>query len=348
MQRLLRTLLLATALLAVPACGATPAPADTDIGGAAGTGGTAGAGGSGGTETTGAPVPLVTPDSLVIQPGGGRAFLLNAIAGATSTVRVVSYLLTDDEIEDALVVAKRRGVEVRAIVPFELDANDAARGKLTAAGIEVRDGNPAFALTHEKAVVVDDEQAFVLTQNLTFSGFEYNREYDLAITGTAAGDVSAIFDADWDRRTFTSETDLIVSPINSRTRLEALLRAATERIDVQMEVLNDSRVIDLLGARARSGIEVRVLLEDPADVEDNRTAAARLASSGAQVRWLGDPELHAKAIVVDGRYAYAGSINFTTASLDRNREVGLVTDDATTVARIADTLESDFARGSAF
>ena len=54
---------------------------------------------------------------------------------------------------------------------------------------------------------------------------------------------------------------------------------------------------------------------------------------------------HAKAIVVDGRFAYAGSINFTSYSMDKNRELGLVTADEEFVGRIADTFERDWANG---
>jgi phosphatidylserine/phosphatidylglycerophosphate/cardiolipin synthase-like enzyme len=65
------------------------------------------------------------------------------------------------------------------------------------------------------------------------------------------------------------------------------------------------------------------------------------------VRWLGSPELHAKAIVMDRQVAYLGSVNLTYSSMDRNREVGLVTDDAAAVERIARTIEGDLANGRA-
>ncbi|WP_373044317.1 phospholipase D-like domain-containing protein [Vulgatibacter sp.] len=313
-------------------------------GGQAGTGGGGGAGGNGGA-TTAPELPTVALEELVIQPGGGRAFLLDALARAQTSVRVVAYILTDDQIEDALVATAGRGIPVRAIVPGDMSVNADARTKLQNGGVSVRNGHPGYALTHEKAVVVDDELAFVLNQNLSWSGFERNREYDAVITGQPARDVASIFDADWQHLPYTADTDLVVSPLNSRARLEALLRAADQTIDIAMEVMNDREMIELVKARAADGIAVRVLLEDPADVDDNAATASQLASAGVDVRWLPNPDLHAKAVVIDGSFAYIGSVNFTYHSLSRNREVGLVTADEEAVARIASTFAADFANG---
>ena len=55
-----------------------------------------------------------------------------------------------------------------------------------------------------------------------------------------------------------------------------------------------------------------------------------------------------KAIVVDGKAAYLGSENLSTTSLTKNREVGLVTDEATPVTTVAGTFEKDWAIATPF
>jgi phosphatidylserine/phosphatidylglycerophosphate/cardiolipin synthase-like enzyme len=72
-------------------------------------------------------------------------------------------------------------------------------------------------------------------------------------------------------------------------------------------------------------------------------AARSLAASGVSVRLLGAPDVHAKAIVADGARVYVGSINLTTASLDANRELGVVLDDASAAARVGATIAADWA-----
>lgn len=338
-----RLLALLVALLSLQlACGSRPEAGSPDETG--GAGGSAGSGGEGGALDE-APVPLVEVEELVIQPEAGRGFFLDALASARDQVRLQIYAITDDTIEEALIATARRGVAVRILIPFDNEPNAEALAKFEEAGIELRDDPPEFATTHQKSMVVDDDLAFVLTQNLSFSGFEYYREYNAVVRGEVAREVAAIFEADWSGVPFDRETDLVLSPLNSRQRLETLIKAAEESIDVAIEVATDGRMIDLLAAKARQGTRVRVLLRDPSSIEANAAGARKMASSGVDVRWLPEPGLHAKAMVIDGRWAYLGSVNFTTWSLDRNRELGLVTADEEVLTKIRSTFEADFATG---
>ena len=43
--------------------------------------------------------------------------------------------------------------------------NEDSRKKLTKAGVKVIDSNPAFDLTHEKSMVIDDTVAFIQSLN---------------------------------------------------------------------------------------------------------------------------------------------------------------------------------------
>ena len=43
--------------------------------------------------------------------------------------------------------------------------NEETRRRLSDAGVDVLDSNPAFDLTHEKSMVVDDQTAFVKSLN---------------------------------------------------------------------------------------------------------------------------------------------------------------------------------------
>jgi phosphatidylserine/phosphatidylglycerophosphate/cardiolipin synthase-like enzyme len=57
--------------------------------------------------------------------------------------------------------------------------------------------------------------------------------------------------------------------------------------------------------------------------------------------------IHAKAIVADAgssqQRAFVGSENFSGASLDQNRELGILTSDPGIVARLAETIGADAA-----
>ena len=107
--------------------------------------------------------------SLIVLPDDSVQPILDAIDGATKSLRIKMFIFTDPSLLDAVIAAHRRGVNVRIMLNPKrrsgVSENDESRSKLEAAGIEVRDSNPAFDLTHEKSMVVDDKIAFVKSLN---------------------------------------------------------------------------------------------------------------------------------------------------------------------------------------
>ena len=106
-------------------------------------------------------------------------------------------------------------------------------------------------------------------------------------------------------------------------------------------------VVGALEAAARNGVDVEVVMNDTSEYADDFD---ELESSGVKVStYPGDPGLyiHAKAIVVDAggpsARAFAGSQNFSTASLDYNRELGVITGDTGVVSALASRIREDFA-----
>lgn len=194
-----------------------------------------------------------------------------------------------------------------------------------------------FALTHEKAMVVDGAEALILTCNFTSAGLGANREYGVVDRDPGeVQEVASLFQADFTGGTYApSQARLVVSPDdgsgagNSRARLTALIGGAQHSIDVEDEEFGDPALAHLLDQKAAAGVRVRVLV-----TSSNRKKAARwFASNGVQlVGWAPlDPktpgkhaEMHAKLAVVDGNAAYLGSVNLSLQSLGFNRELGII------------------------
>src|SRR4029077_20251513 len=110
----------------------------------------------------------------------------------------------------------KRGVNVHVMLnparrSGEQD-NEATRKALERAGIAVKDANPAFDLTHEKSMVVDDKTAYVKSLNWTTKNLTETRDY--AVVTDHKREVTEIvdcFEADWHRDTFEapSRTHLV-------------------------------------------------------------------------------------------------------------------------------------------
>ena len=97
------------------------------------------------------PAPLAVT-GVFIEPGDGRAPLLDEIAAARTSIDVAVYLISDEIVLEALADARRRGVSVRVILeehPFGgAGGQEAIFARLEEAGIAVRWGNPVFRFTH--------------------------------------------------------------------------------------------------------------------------------------------------------------------------------------------------------
>ena len=91
--------------------------------------------------------------SVIVLPDDSAQPILNAINGATKSLRVKMFIFSDPSIMKAVIDAHHRGIKVRIMLnPARRSGepeNEESRKMLTDAGIEVLDSNPAFGLTHE-------------------------------------------------------------------------------------------------------------------------------------------------------------------------------------------------------
>src|SRR4030095_1482250 len=95
--------------------------------------------------------------------------LLESVESTKKELRIKMFLFSDPDLLDAVITAKKRGVTVRVMLnPARRSGeteNEDARRKLVEAGVSVLDSNPAFELTHEKSMIVDDAQLLVMSLN---------------------------------------------------------------------------------------------------------------------------------------------------------------------------------------
>lgn len=112
-------------------------------------------------------------DSPMDREQVGKQVYLDILDRAENYVHIMTpYLILDDEMENALCYAAKRGVDVRIIMPHIPDKKYAyllARTyypELIAAGVKIYEYTPGFV--HAKVFVSDDEKAVVGTINLDF------------------------------------------------------------------------------------------------------------------------------------------------------------------------------------
>ena len=293
--------------------------------------------------------PPPPPDSVqvIIEPSDNGAALLKAIQGAHTSIHMTMYLLDDSRFINALIAQSRARLDVKVMLNQAMTTtNQTAFNQLKTGGVSVAWAPAGFSLTHEKSVLLDGTTAWVMTMNLEVSSPK-NREY-LAID-TAAADVQeaeALFAADFANVPSTPTGNLLVAPVNARARLLALIQSATTSVDLEGEELSDYMIVNALAAAQGKGIPVRAVLANTAPSMNQQMAVQQLKTAGVKLVSLGNPYVHAKALVVDGARAYVGSANFTGGSLQYNRELSLITNNAASVSAIARTISLDFGNGT--
>ena len=270
--------------------------------------------------------------------------LVGLLDGAHTRIWVEVYMLTERRIIASLEAARARGIDVRVLLePHPYNAgniNDKAAESLTGAGIPTAfASSDNYALTHAKYIIVDDRY-IISTANLSHTSFTSNREY--LYIGADSTDLAAlvrIFTSDMaGKRDVVSSGALVVSPDDSRAKIETVIRSAKQSLDIETETLSEASIESLLIKKAASGVRVRLLLGNVEKVPENGAVIDRLRAAGVAVTTPKKPFIHAKIIVVDSTIVFIGSENLTTASLDHNREVGILLRNPS----IAETIARDF------
>src|SRR5262249_21933677 len=142
------------------------------------------------------------------------------------------------------------------------------------------------------------------------------------------------------------QASLVWSPDNSRAKTLGVIRGTKRTVEIYNEEMQDADTEQALAQAAQRHVAVRVLMTGAGGGNDpNEPGRQRISQAGAQVRLMDAPYIHAKMILADaggdGAVAFVGSENISTASLDQNRELGVLVNDAAHLKRLQDVFEHD-------
>jgi phosphatidylserine/phosphatidylglycerophosphate/cardiolipin synthase-like enzyme len=293
--------------------------------------------------------------SIIILPDDSAKPLLDAIHQATQSIRVKMFLFSDPSLLESIIAAHKRGVKVRIMLNPERRSgekeNADSRKVLTAAGVEVLDSNPAFDLTHEKSMVIDDKWAFVESLNWQTENLTTTRDYAVITSHKhEVAEVTECFEADWHRTKFTpgNHSHLIWCIGNGRQRLGQLIDSAKHSLFLQNERYQDPTIIEHLVRAHTRGVKIHIMARPPHKLKKDKliegvSGLRILQDLGVKIHKLKHIKLHAKLLFADDARAIIGSINLAPGSFDSRRELAIQVDDPHIVHRLKKTLEADWA-----
>ena len=291
---------------------------------------------------------------VIVMPDAGVEKLLDILASAQKRICIKMFKLTSPTIVKALIAAQRRGVEVKVMLnPSRSDgsrANDPSAAKLQKEGVSVNWTHPAFYVTHEKSMVVDD-LAFICTFNLADKYFEKTRGYAVVSRNPdEVEEILACFEADWNRLPFVPDR-LLWSQAgqgNARRQLCQRIDEAESEICIQNPKLVDAGILAHLVGALERGVAVRFLSSGMKglsswDIAENTESLKTLLSLGAEVREIKKLQMHAKALLIDRRRAFVGSQNLDKSCFELRRELGIFVTHPLPLASLIQTFEADWA-----
>jgi phosphatidylserine/phosphatidylglycerophosphate/cardiolipin synthase-like enzyme len=123
--------------------------------------------------------------------------------------------------------------------------------------------------------------------------------------------------------------------------------SASSILLVEDEEMYDIGSENTLIAAARSGVNVEVILPSPSGSSNSDSDVARLLAGGVHVRYAGALYMHAKMMVANGAQAFVGSENFSSTSLDKNRELGILITDKSVITTLRATFQQDWSQSQA-
>ena len=242
--------------------------------------------------------------------------------------------------------------------------------------IQTHPASNVYQVTHQKGIVIDGKAAFICSFNFTANYFGGTRDFGIFTTIPAeVSEMAKVAAADFTDSNYNQNgtafpgnqlttPELVWSNYNqgnSRSKLTALIQSAKKSIYIYQEIVEDPAMINVIcnTIKANPKLDVRIIapqLSGTNGADGNLAGLNQIKQAGGQFIEVPSQAtnklyVHAKMILVDYNHpitvpataaAYIGSINFSTTSLDKNRETGIIIKEQPIMASLYKTFMSDW------
>jgi HKD family nuclease len=307
--------------------------------------------------------------------------LYTFINGAQKTIDMTMYEMQDTTFTADLIARCNAGVKVRVLFSSSVaSSSSTAYNALNTAGSNcaAENSSTAFTNTHQKTITIDAATSTAQTaiMSLNLQSQYYSTTRDFAMIENDPADIAAIeatFAQDWAAGTpyggsqgasdFSYQPpagdNLIWSPTTAQAAMLALINNAKSTILLENEEMSAPNIVSALEAACQNGVTVHIAMVNSSTSSPYSSYATNfkaLEAAGCGVRTYPDTQtgiyIHAKALIADyglsTQKVYMGSINYSTASMTQNRELGMYITDAPSIATLYSVLSTDYAGATTF
>ena len=276
-------------------------------------------------------------DSNYNLGGGVDDLIVKEIENAKKSLRLAVYGFTNDRLRDALIVAYKKGVDVKVITDDgEFYKKDIV--VLKDAGIEVVNDENPYALMHHKFLVIDDAVVWSGSANYSYYAFYKNNENLVKITGSKVAKVyldefKELYEhKDYEGAYISDNLEIYFSPEDDfEQKLLQLIESAKVSIDFLAFAFTNEKISDALKAKFDEGIKIRGVFDKKQNdgFLKKYSKYNTLLSYGLDVKLDGNRQtMHNKVFIIDDKTVVTGSYNFTVkANYDNNENAIVVHND---------------------
>jgi phosphatidylserine/phosphatidylglycerophosphate/cardiolipin synthase-like enzyme len=269
--------------------------------------------------------------------GGIDELLVGAINAARISVDLAIYNINIWSIRDALINAYQRGIQVRMVMESD-NINDDVPAQLKSAGIDIV-GDRREGLMHNKFVIVDSEDVWTGSANMTIGSFYYDNNNLVHLhSAMIAEDYTTEFEEMYIRDMFGSDVvagtphpqiqmgnnliEVYFSPDDQVSEhINQLVKNAQQSIYFMAYSFTANNLGDALIERLKAGIIVEGVMDGGQIDSNTGTEFDPFLLAGVKVfRVENEGLMHHKVIIIDRKIVITGSYNFSMSAEKTNDE----------------------------
>ncbi len=272
--------------------------------------------------------------------------IVDKINNAETEIYLETYILTEKRIQEALIKAYKKWVFIQIVLEKDpylaYNINNKAYNKLQKAWIDiVRSNKDNYSFNHSKILLIDN-LSIISTGNFSYSTFTKNRDFFVFSKEKKIYEKlkqNFLNDYNW-KKINLYDDNLIFSPTTSRIKFEKLFYWAQNNIKMYFQYLKDDELVSkLIKIKQEKNIEISIVIAETAKNDDN---IQLLKNAWINIKVLEKNKMHAKAILVDEKYLFIWSINFSNYSLDKNRETWILIKNTQIIKDFLEVFNNDF------
>jgi cardiolipin synthase A/B len=275
------------------------------------------------------PSPVIDQGMTLDWGKDVKSTALRMIQHSHEYVDLDMYELSDEQILQALIQAKKRGVSVRVVLDAtESHSTTVGTPTLEHSGVPTHILSIPRGISHIKMLIVDHQ---VLMGGMNYGSQSWLNNDASVWMPTAPPVYQSLFQWDWVRSGGQGaeaplSTHSLIFDAGIEPALLAAIQSAKTAIDIEAFDLSSRDVIAALIAAANRGVSIEILLDT--SEYGNRSAANQLRDAGVTVRFYlpyGQELMHAKILDVDhGNTFIIGSANFSHQAYTYNHEGDII------------------------